>query len=151
MRWLIWVLLSYNALCYHKVMHILRKGKPNSILCEGLSHDEFKCKCDYDSCKITLISDKLLKAYWRLRAHVNVPLKITSGYRCPRHNNEIPGSNDRSYHQLGAAIDIAFAGSVAQKYSPHEFIKLSHAYGFTFGYFNQEKNFIHLEVGPLDG
>ena len=41
----------------------------------------------------------------QLRSAVGVPLIVTSGYRCPRHNARVDGSA-RSLHMSGRAADI---------------------------------------------
>ncbi|MPR36606.1 D-Ala-D-Ala carboxypeptidase family metallohydrolase [Salmonirosea aquatica] len=41
-----------------------------------------------------------------LRISLNVPLRITSGYRCPRLNGVLPGASSTSQHLLGQAADI---------------------------------------------
>jgi uncharacterized protein YcbK (DUF882 family) len=49
-----------------------------------------------------------------LREHVGVPVRITSGYRSPRHNAVIGGS-PRSQHCRGEAADIKVHGYTAEQ------------------------------------
>ena len=44
-----------------------------------------------------------------LRDHVNLPIKITSGYRSPKHNASIGGAKN-SQHITGKAADIKVQG-----------------------------------------
>jgi len=41
----------------------------------------------------------------KIREHFGVPIKINSFFRCKKLNDAV-GSNDRSFHRLGSAIDI---------------------------------------------
>jgi len=38
-----------------------------------------------------------------------VPVRITSGYRCPEHNASVGGAG-KSQHTIGTAVDIAISG-----------------------------------------
>lgn len=71
----------------------------------GLSHEEFRCKCNYDDCTFTLVNYRLLTAYKNLRKHWGAPLIINSGFRCQAHNLNVGGVRD-SWHKKGSAIDI---------------------------------------------
>lgn len=72
---------------------------------EGLSHEEFRCKCKLKSCGFTLISPRLINSYAIVRGMVG-PLLILSGFRCQVHNH-IVGGHINSYHKKGMAIDLA--------------------------------------------
>lgn len=53
-----------------------------------------------------------LKVADMIRERLGTPLlKITSAYRCPRYNMEIPGAASRSYHVKNQALDLVFGGS----------------------------------------
>lgn len=41
-----------------------------------------------------------------LRVSLGVPLRITSGYRCPRLNAVLPGASKTSQHKSGQAADL---------------------------------------------
>ena len=80
-------------------------------LTPGLSHTEFKCKCKRPQCTHTLVSDRLLYAYYNTRLDFDEPLIINSGYRCQSHNmsNQVGGAVQSS-HTTGHAIDISTTG-----------------------------------------
>ena len=84
---------------------LIAKGK-GVRLAKGLTSKEFDCQCACLSCRATIISYELIKAYAKFRALVNVKLRINSGYRCPLHN-QIVGGVPLSRHTSGEAIDIS--------------------------------------------
>lgn len=71
---------------------------------------EFACKC----CGQEGIDLEFVAKLQELRSKVGIPLKISSGYRCKNHPNEvnkkIPGS-----HNEGLAADILCNGADAHK------------------------------------
>jgi len=62
---------------------------------------EFVCPC----CGTGIIAMELIYALEKMRADLGMPIIVTSGYRCPKHNAEIGGARD-SYHMMGLAADI---------------------------------------------
>ena len=83
---------------------------------------EFACKC----CGEVKVNRKLLITLEKLRLRVGVPIIITSGYRCPKHNKEVGGVSN-SQHLYGNAIDIKI-----KTYSPAQVAKLAEECGFTW-------------------
>jgi len=65
---------------------------------------EFKCKCSYKSCTKTLIDIEHLDQLIALREEIG-PIKITSGFRCKKHNKDV-GGIPTSQHTKGTATDI---------------------------------------------
>lgn len=80
----------------------LIKFTSDEKLSPHFSGSEFICP----DCGTGIIAAELIHLLERLRSKLNVPLRVTSGYRCPRHNAQIGGAPD-SFHQLGLAVDIA--------------------------------------------
>jgi len=66
---------------------------------------EFMCPC----CKVAIVDLDLVARLEELRQRVGEPIRITSGYRCPKHNAEVGGS-PVSLHMVGAAADIVVPG-----------------------------------------
>ena len=63
------------------------------------------------------ITGELVPALETLRAHVDAPLRITSGYRSPEHNAKVGGAK-RSQHLTGRAADIAIpAGYTVDRFA----------------------------------
>lgn len=78
-------------------------------LSEHFDEDEFRCRC----CRQLPpggMSPELIRRLEDLRAAVGgQPLRITSGYRCPKHNQAV-GGVAKSQHVLGTAADVLAAG-----------------------------------------
>jgi uncharacterized protein YcbK (DUF882 family) len=85
-------------------------------LSKNFSRAEFKCKCgkcDYDT-----VDAELIVTLQSLRDYFKLPVKITSGNRCPAHNSDVGGSKG-SYHIRGRAADIQIQNvspSIVQDY-----------------------------------
>jgi uncharacterized protein YcbK (DUF882 family) len=100
--------------------------------------EEFKCQhCGADG-----ITEPLVAKVQELRNRYGKPMRITSGYRCPKHPVEIvktaPGA-----HSLGLAADIGVEGAEA-----YQVLKIALELGFT-GIGVQQKGsgrFIHLDI-----
>ena len=78
---------------------------------EGSKHfslDEFRCR----HCGQVKLDERLLVLLERVRSYVSekvgeeVPIIISSGYRCEEHNKMIKNSSPDSKHCLGQAADI---------------------------------------------
>ncbi len=70
---------------------------------------EFNCRC----CGASNISVNLVLKLDLARELAETPFVITSGYRCPKHNQEVGGVKD-SAHVFGLAVDIAVPDNVAR-------------------------------------
>jgi len=99
---------------------------------------EFACS----HCGANEVKESLLEKLQVLRTKYGKPMKITSGYRCPKHPIEAkktaPGA-----HASGLACDVGVTGGEA-----HEILKLAFELGFT-GIGVQQKGtgrFIHLDL-----
>jgi len=51
----------------------------------------------------------------QIRAVLNRPIGINSGYRCDAYNDRLPGAKKGSAHTKGKAVDIKYKGSI-QRY-----------------------------------
>ena len=106
---------------------------------------EWKCKCGCkERASYAPLSEKLLIRLDILRAFLNAPIVITSGFRCVAHNAAVGGAV-RSFHLEGRAVDIttkdfpalvAFAGRLDQLY----------LYKFTQLIPYPDRVFLHLAV-----
>jgi len=116
----------------------------NDKITTGLNTDEFRCRCNYESCRATIIAIDLVRSYRKFRMFMNMPLTILSGYRCTLHNHMVEGAA-LSRHQSGQAIDI-YTGNILEKYTIDQIKDFARQAGFTFIKYYEEKNFVHLDV-----
>lgn len=103
--------------------------------CKHFKLEEFKCECNGKYCTRypAKLSKTLLKNLEKSRSHLNVPMTITSGERCPRYNT-LCGGASFSKHKLGKAVD--FTSSKTKTFKERKafikwFIKLK---GSTYSY-----------------
>ena len=115
---------------YHSAYYSAKKMKTiktetitHGDLSKHFSHREFVCKCCGEG---GAHPDLIVKLEELRTALGNKPIKITSGYRCRKHNKEV-GGEDESYHLFGMAADIKVEGV-----SPAEVGRVAKEVGFTF-------------------
>ncbi|MCG9970978.1 YcbK family protein [Christiangramia crocea] len=108
-------------------------------LSEFESHDGAETPCDV---KVNL--KELALNLEVLRAHLDVPVMVNSGYRSPYHNKRIGGA-PKSQHLLGKAADIR-----TLKYSPrmiHAAIEQLISEGkMKQGGLGLYQNFVHYDI-----
>ena len=119
----IWLICTVMAIIL-SIVFFMCAGIPEVQSAE-ISHfkqSEFACKC----CGKVIVDERLTRKLDHLRHELgDVPIIITSGYRCPRHNKGCGGAN-RSYHMKGLAVDIK-----VEHYSPAEVARVAKMVGFT--------------------
>ena len=72
------------------------------------SRSEFSCKC---GCGLSGIHLDLVKKLECVRERFGMPIRVTSGMRCRKHNKKIAGSSEYSAHLFGLAADLACTDS----------------------------------------
>ena len=122
---------------------IFSKWRPKK-LCEGLTAKEFRCRCSHESCRATVINEKLVDSYHAFRLYMDMPLHITSGFRCTLHNFEV-GGKPQSRHILGDAIDISVV-NLLEKVTIKDVLYYAQKAGFTFTKYYPEHKFVHMDV-----
>lgn len=76
-----------------------------------LAFDEVACPCG--KCDGGGVQQSVVNLFERIRAHLcevagkDVPILVTSGYRCARYNRTVPGAVKDSFHSKGLALDLA--------------------------------------------
>ncbi|MDR1515495.1 MAG: peptidase M15 [Synergistaceae bacterium] len=95
---------------------------------------EFQCRC----CGLVKLSPRLLQMLEELREEAEIPLVVTSGYRCPAHNRRVGGA-PRSLHVEGCAADI-LAAPEAQK----RLFAMAKSVGFSQVICGGFKKYLHL-------
>jgi uncharacterized protein YcbK (DUF882 family) len=88
---------------------VFKKGE-NAILSDHFNSTEFDCPCDSIDCTTQIDSD-LIPKLEALRESVQAPLRINSGYRCQRYQDELRArgyetSLGPSTHSEGRAADV---------------------------------------------
>ncbi|HEY0089662.1 MAG TPA: D-Ala-D-Ala carboxypeptidase family metallohydrolase [Candidatus Lokiarchaeia archaeon] len=104
-------------------------------LTTNFNSKEFACKC---GCGKDNINIALVNRLQVLRDIINEPITITSGCRCVKHNNSIPGSAPNSNHLLGIATDFTCE-------SIEKLAKLLENWSGGFHYYFKRK-FIHIDI-----
>lgn len=66
--------------------------------------EDFACKCGKCENKI---DDQLTASLDELRGRVGFPLIVSSGYRCPEHNQKVSSTGPNGPHTTGKAVDLA--------------------------------------------
>ncbi len=103
--------------------------------------DEFRCNC----CLENEISTKFVDMVDELREQLGFPLIVSSGYRCPAHNDRVSSTGRDGPHTTGKASDFKVHGRQA-----HALINAALQAGFTGIGIHQrgdmQKRFIHLDI-----
>lgn len=75
-------------------------------LSKNFSRSEFACKGTNCCGHSAPVHSELISALQDLRDQLNLPLSITSGFRCNRLNESVGGAA-QSFHTLGMAADVS--------------------------------------------
>ena len=74
---------------------------------------EFQCQCKNDDCVEQKISIELIRRLTDIREYTKSPMRVNSGFRCTKHQEEIRNSGTstvvakKSTHETGDAADIS--------------------------------------------
>tara|TARA_B100000029_G_scaffold5246_1_gene5835 strand:+ start:293 stop:682 length:390 start_codon:yes stop_codon:yes gene_type:complete len=101
---------------------------------QNFSPDEVKCQ----HCGELKIDEELMDLIQDARDTLG-PLRITSGYRCSEHNNNISSTGPSGPHTTGKAIDIAAKSSQQRKELIDYFATKVSGLGIA-------KSFIHIDL-----
>lgn len=105
----------------------------------NFSRSEFRCKCGCKEDHINMILVQILQA---VRDNFEAPVRIASGVRCAKRNQQVGGAK-ASQHLLGNAADIQIAG-VAPKTVAAFAASLMPGWGGVKAY----PTFTHVDVRP---
>ena len=109
---------------------------------------EFYCKCG--NClgfpPNKAVTRHLAWVLQQIRDLVNVPIKITSAYRCEQHNKNVGGST-HSQHKLGSAADLQAKGLKAQQLHA-AILDLVSSKRIPEGGLGLYETFVHYDIRP---
>jgi uncharacterized protein YcbK (DUF882 family) len=80
-------------------------------LAQHFRAEELECGCDRDECKSVVVHWALIRLLERMRKQIAQPLYVSSGYRCPQHNQAVGGAPS-SLHLAGMAADVQASTSI---------------------------------------
>ncbi len=100
--------------------------------------EEFKCKC---GCGRAEMMPTTLEKLDKARELANIPFKITSGYRCDKHNKAVGGKSEGA-HTSGYAVDIEASTSPARIAIVKALLEVG------FARLGIANNFIHADDDP---
>jgi len=107
-----------------------------TLLVPHFSVEEMACKC-CGRCQMDVDFMEMLEHY---RLDLDMPLRITSGYRCEEHNAKVGGKSG-SQHLIGHAADIDWRDFDAAR--RHHMVKTAMEHGFNG--IGIAKDFLHLD------
>lgn len=109
-------------------------------LSEHFADSEFQCRC----CGRLVVDARLVMAVEEIRRVSEVPVRINSGFRCPKHNAEV-GGEVNSQHMRGTAADIRSTVGVDRLREIARGIPYVNGIGY-----DPERGFLHVDVreGP---
>lgn len=97
---------------------------------------EFACRC---GCGADNMEEKLIRNAVKVREHFGVPVNVTSGRRCAKHNAMVGGvSNSR--HLKGKAMDFSVSGKTAE-----QVLAYVKTLGIRYAY-KIDNNHVHMDV-----
>lgn len=107
---------------------------------KNFTRAEFQCPC---GCTAQMVDEMLAQKLQIIRTIYNVPLKITSGYRCVKHNAAVGGAKS-SKHLYGIAADVK---DPTGKLNPVALgILANHTFGGVGIYWYGTAAFIHVDL-----
>lgn len=102
--------------------------------------EEFRCPCSRCGGFPVEPEEKLVRLAEQVREHFGAPVTVSSGVRCPAHNDELTGSAKNSYHVKGKAMDFAVKGkSAAQVMAYVRTLPVHYAYAI-------DERYVHMDV-----
>ena len=108
---------------------------------ENFKEAEFRCKC----CGRAAMDGTFVGRLQQLRTATGIPLIISSGFRCPDHNDRVSSTGRNGPHTTGHAADISVSRGDAFK-----ILRYAMSFGFT-GIGVQQKGdgrYLHLDDLP---
>lgn len=119
-------------------------------LTENFVLAEFHCQCPSALCVYSFVSMALVTCLQIIRDRIGQSIYVTSGYRCPQHNED-EGAEPDSRHVAGMAADITTMDkSITEQIYMHA-MSLQTIRGIGRYEYNGKLVRLHLDVRPLSG
>lgn len=115
---------------------LLRRAAEVDVNAAYFTGSEVACHC----CGEVLIDLHALQCLDALRAALDRPLHVVSGYRCPEHNASVGGA-PRSYHMRGMAFDVR-----CERGRMGEFVAVAREAGFVGIIMYPKQSFVHVDT-----
>ena len=113
----------------------------------NFSSKELSCSC----CGKNEFNKETLVSLQRLRDTIGKPIKLSSSYRCPTHNDSISSTGPNGPHTTGKAVDITCSGKFAHEILGIVMIRSSIWKGVGISQKGKHKSrFIHLDTIESD-
>ena len=114
------------------------------VATDHFSDKELRCKC----CGVATMQPEFMESLERIRVEMNRPLKLSSAFRCSKHNQEVSSTGPNGPHtdhgDGGQAVDVRISGADALR-----LVEVAKKFGMTGIGVKQSgpagKRFIHLD------
>ena len=114
------------------------------VATDHFSDKELRCKC----CGVATMQPEFMESLERIRVEMNRPLKLSSAFRCSKHNQEVSSTGPNGPHtdhgEGGQAVDVRISGADALR-----LVEVAKKFGMTGIGVKQSgpagKRFIHLD------
>ena len=114
---------------------------------KNFSESELACSC----CGKNEMTQETVDALQALRESIGKPLKLSSAYRCPKHNSKVSSTGKSGPHTTGKAIDIVCSGKEALELLSFAMIRSKVWKGIGISQKGKhESRFIHLDTIEAD-
>ena len=109
--------------------------------------NEMACGC----CGKSDMDDEFMRVLQSIRDEMQRPLKITSGFRCEKHNSKVSSTGKTGPHTFAKAADILISGADAMR-----LFAVAQKHGVSGVVMSQRgdhaKRFVHLDIlSPDEG
>lgn len=119
------------------------KAGDKTPITKNFTRNEFQCSC---GCSAQMVDEMLVQKLQTIRTVYDTPLRITSGYRCVKHNAAVGGAKS-SKHLYGIAADVK---DPTGKLNPVALaILASNTFGGVGVYWYGTAAFVHVDVRKL--
>ena len=114
---------------------------------KNFSESELACSC----CGKNEMTQETVDALQALRESIGKPLRLSSAYRCPKHNSKVSSTGKTGPHTTGKAIDIVCSGKEAWELLSSAMIRSKVWKGIGISQKGKhESRFIHLDTIEAD-